>query len=939
MKGKIYLTTIIVLLSSLSFFAQTPTVLTRSATGVSSSPANNPNTFIYATLQGVVNANGIDCSVSFEYGNTTSYGNTVAVGTVTGSTDVAVSSAVTLNYTFTNYEQHRAINYRLVVTNANGTFYGRNYIALPFDATRKIKICASCSDSPTWATYEVRNSNSNIDVMVYFTDGIHSGSTLTLTSYQTELIMYSVEKNRITTFAYQTNTFKQIVANNQFCSETQTPEKNILIYTLGRFYGSYSQLYKIENRNANPATVSVQIYADTYTQTIPAMSAAYVATGGLWDMQIAYNGEPFAIANYSLFEYEESNWLDITAISSTSTTATFDLYNRDDVAHTYVLRNAAGTEHSYSVPAHQSYLVTLPNEVWDVLISVYDINAEEWNSGGAESIRVGETFGDPVYAINGKLKIATATPGSALTPSVSSASIASSTSLTLNGAITNSAFSSADVDYHFIYGTDPANLNQSTTAQSGTVPASGSLNVSVTVTGLTAETMYYFKLVAATTQSSAKKIFLSTAIPTTNLKLHLRSDLAVTSSSSAVSSWGDVSGFDNDASQSTSANQPTLVSNSMNGNPVIRFDGTNDYLLSSLTSTLGIQNNTYEVFVVAKSSSSNIQFLFASGGWEQYEYHLNGSQGARFIPVSSTYIDHGTVSSYTNGNAHVFSARASSSGGAVRVDGIDGATTSNNILSSSAVNFWLGARGSDLTNYFYGDMAEVLLYNTNLSASDRSTVEHYLANRYGITSSALPVELTSFTASAADGKVLLNWQTATEVNNYGFNIERSSVETRHASSLQWEKVSFVQGHGNSNSPKNYSFTDNLALARDLNLDRFLYRLKQIDFDGKYEYSNVVEVKVETPTQFSLAQNYPNPFNPETTIKYQLPVSGHVTIKVFDMLGREVVALVDEFKQAGTYNQKFNVGHSERSRGIASGAYLYQLKAGGFVHTKKFLLMK
>ena len=937
MKGKIYFTTIIILLSSLSFFAQTPTVLTLKATGVSSSSASNPNTFIYATLQGVVNANGADCSVSFEYGNTTSYGNTVAVGTVTGSTDVAVSSSVTLNYTFTNYEQHREINYRLVVTNANGTFYGRNYIALPFDATRKIKICTSCSDSPTWATYEVRNSNSNIDVMVYFTDGIHSGSTLTLTSYQTELIMYSVEKNRITTFAYQTNTFKQIVANNQFCSETQTPEKNILIYTLGRFYGSYSQLYKIENRNANPATVSVQIYADTYTQTIPAMSAAYVATGGLWDMQIAYNGEPFAIASYSLFEYEESNWLDITAISSTSTTATFDLYNRDDVAHTYVLRNAAGTEHSYSVPAHQSYLVTLPNEVWDVLISVYDINAEEWNSGGAESIRVGETFGDPVYAINGKLKIATATPGSALTPSVSSASIASSTSLTLNGAIANSAFSSADVDYHFIYGTDPNNLNLSSATQSGTVPASGSLNVSATVTGLTAETMYYFKLVAATTQSSAKKIFLSTAIPTANLKLHLRSDLAVTSASSAVSNWGDVSGFDNDASQSTSANQPTLVSNSMNGNPVIRFNGTNSKLTLPTSSTLGIQSNPYEMFVVAKSSSSDVQFLISGNANENFEYHLNGV-GARIIPLQTspgTYLDLGSTGTYTDGNAHIFSARASSSGGAVRVDGNDGGTTSTNILSSNSGALQLGAR-SDGNYYFNGDIAEVILYNTNLSTSDRSTVEHYLANRYGITSSALPVELTSFTASAADGKVLLNWQTATKVNNYGFSVERRVKSEERASTalgMTWQKIGFVQGHGNSNSPKSYSFTDNLALAHNLNL--LQYRLKQIDFDGKYEYSNVVEVKVEMPTQFSLAQNYPNPFNPETTIKYQLPVSGHVTLKVFDMLGKEVATLVDEYKQAGTHNSQFSILNSQ----LASGTYLYQLKAGGFVLTKKFLLMK
>ncbi|KAF0217542.1 MAG: hypothetical protein FD178_586, partial [Ignavibacteria bacterium] len=544
------------------------------------------------------------------------------------------------------------------------------------------------------------------------------------------------------------------------------------------------------------------------------------------------------------------------------------------------------------------------------------------------NIYTGPAFGNAAYCNNGLLKIATATPGSALTPSVSSASIASSTSLTLNGAITNSSFSSADVDYHFIYGTDPANLNQSTTAQSGTVPGSGSLNVSATVTGLTAETMYYFKLVAATTQSSAKKIFLSTAIPTTNLKLHLRSDLAVTSSSSAVSSWGDVSGLNNDASQSTSANQPTLVSNSMNGNPVIRFNGTNSKLTLPTSATLGIQSNPYEMFVVGKSSSSSIQFLVSGNATEQFEYHLSGV-GVRFIPITSAYLDLGSSGAFTDGNAHVFSARASSSGGAIRVDGIDGGTSSANILSSNSGALQIGVR-SDGTYLFNGDIAEVILYNTNLSTSDRSTVEHYLATRYGIASGAMPVELTSFTASAADGKVLLNWQTATEVNNYGFDVECAIVETLHATSLRWQKIGFVQGHGNSNSPKSYTFEDVNPFSGKVE-----YRLKQMDFDGKYEYSNVVEVKIDAPAQFILAQNYPNPFNPSTTINYQLSTSSHVTLKVYDVLGNEVATIVDEYKQAGTYNSSFNTLHSS----LASGAYLYQLKAGGFVHTKKFLLMK
>lgn len=139
MKGKIYLTTIIVLLSSLSFFAQTPTVLTLKASGVSSTetPEGSSHLSVSATLNGAVNANNTNCTVSFEYGNTTSYGNTIAAnpGTVTGSGDNAVNAAVTINYTYTSSTQERLIHYRLKVVNENGTYYGRDFTAIPIHLT------------------------------------------------------------------------------------------------------------------------------------------------------------------------------------------------------------------------------------------------------------------------------------------------------------------------------------------------------------------------------------------------------------------------------------------------------------------------------------------------------------------------------------------------------------------------------------------------------------------------------------------------------------------------------------------------------------------------------------------------------------------------------------------------------------------------------------
>lgn len=191
----------------------------------------------------------------------------------------------------------------------------------------------------------------------------------------------------------------------------------------------------------------------------------------------------------------------------------------------------------------------------------------------------------------------------------------------------------------------------------------------------------------------------------------------------------------------------------------------------------------------------------------------------------------------------------------------------------------------------------------------------------------LPVELTSFVANANGNNVLLKWNTATELNNYGFKIERT-VGSGQSAVVYWEKIGFVNGSGNSNSSKNYSFSDN-----NIATGKYLYRLKQIDNDGSFKYSAEVEVEIGTPTHFSLSQNYPNPFNPVTTINYQLPMSGNVTLKVFDVLGKEVASLVNEKKEAGSYTVEFSVTN------LASGTYFYRLKAGDFIQTKKMIILK
>jgi len=186
----------------------------------------------------------------------------------------------------------------------------------------------------------------------------------------------------------------------------------------------------------------------------------------------------------------------------------------------------------------------------------------------------------------------------------------------------------------------------------------------------------------------------------------------------------------------------------------------------------------------------------------------------------------------------------------------------------------------------------------------------------------VPVELTSFTAALNGNDINLQWQTATETNNRGFEVQRKIKNGIFGS------VGFVEGNGTTIETRNYFFTDENVL-----LGIYSYRLKQIDYDGTYEYSDIVSVEVGIPNEFGLEQNYPNPFNPATTIKYLIPQLSNVVIKVIDILGNEIATLVNEEKPAGSYEVEFN------ATGLPSGIYFYRLQAGSFVETKKMVLMK
>lgn len=190
------------------------------------------------------------------------------------------------------------------------------------------------------------------------------------------------------------------------------------------------------------------------------------------------------------------------------------------------------------------------------------------------------------------------------------------------------------------------------------------------------------------------------------------------------------------------------------------------------------------------------------------------------------------------------------------------------------------------------------------------------------TTNGVPVELTSFASSSNGKEVILNWTTATELNNQGFEIQRSN------DNMSFKKIGFVPGCATTTEPKSYSYLDQSVVN-----GTYYYRLKQIDYDGSYEYSDVVEVELREFNSYVLKQNYPNPFNPSTTFRCSIPNESKVIIKVYDILGKEIETPINEDKPAGTYEIMWNAANSP------SGIYLYRMLAGSFIQTRKMILLK
>jgi hypothetical protein len=307
-----------------------------------------------------------------------------------------------------------------------------------------------------------------------------------------------------------------------------------------------------------------------------------------------------------------------------------------------------------------------------------------------------------------------------------------------------------------------------------------------------------------------------------------------------------------------------------------------------------------------------------ANGWQEITFTTPVA-----IPINTTYVasvyssagnyaqtDFGMVSATTTGNLTALA------------DGTDGVNGVYLYGNGFPTNTWVGHS----PNYWIDVLFTPANFTYNLTSITDATgcvttgSPIQALNVTSVDCSTLPVTLLNLSATPENKNVRLRWSTATEIDNKGFEIQRST------NGSTWEGIGYVNGAGNSSITQNYSYLDQGLFPR-----RYYYRLKQEDIDGKYKYSMVVAVLLEGKGEFSLGQNYPNPFRTVTTIPYTLAERTQVSLTVYDMNGRVIKTLVNEKRDAGTHAENFHVG------GLPSGLYYYKIQAGSFTAVKKLVL--
>ena len=319
---------------------------------------------------------------------------------------------------------------------------------------------------------------------------------------------------------------------------------------------------------------------------------------------------------------------------------------------------------------------------------------------------------------------------------------------------------------------------------------------------------------------------------------------------------------------------------------------------------------------VAPAGTGSAKFWVKSSGQNYKEYDNTGTYTAT-LPGGIVATGNTSVKYFEHsGNKFVVTAKY-------------GATAADNGLNIA--NITAGTASATL----YGSGPSLGIYNNSANGGDVAVKDNgdgtfvvFIVSpgngfgAYQTTTAPLPVELASFTADILGSRVELKWNTSTENNNYGFEVQKNGGN-------YWTTLGFVVGAGTSNAPQSYSYTDIATTSKAV------YRLKQIDSDGKFCYSKEVEAVItNAPFAAALCQNYPNPFNPVTTIDYSIPATGFTSLKIYNTLGIEVATLVNGIITSGSVHEAvFDAGR------LPSGLYYYTLRSGNFAETKKMMFVK
>ncbi len=285
--------------------------------------------------------------------------------------------------------------------------------------------------------------------------------------------------------------------------------------------------------------------------------------------------------------------------------------------------------------------------------------------------------------------------------------------------------------------------------------------------------------------------------------------------------------------------------------------------------------------------------------WDYGQVDISTNNGSSWIPLAGNYTEPGVGSFQPNGEPLYDGLRTSW----VREEMNLAAYKS----AQNKIRFQLNSDGNVERDGWYVDDIGIITYQI------------------------IPVELLSFTATAQQNNVVLNWSTASEINNRIFEVQRANGNSEQ-NNRDWKTIGYVQGKGTTTERTDYSYTDDSPMN-----GISYYRLKQIDFDGTFRILNAEMVEFNQVKEYSLEQNYPNPFNPSTVINYSIPEAGQVKLRVYNLLGSEVAVLVDEFIEAGNHSVEFSTEKLKNK--IGSGVYIYTLKAGSFTQTRKMVVLK